>query len=63
MGAITSAAWGYWNGKNLAMAYVDPNRAGLGTELEVMLIRKLVEATVCPLSPDDPKNEIPRGVA
>ncbi|HAR51309.1 FAD-dependent oxidoreductase [Roseovarius nubinhibens] len=63
VGSITSAGWGYRVQKNLALAYVDPDHAEIGTELEVLLIGKPTRATVCAPSPFDPKNEIPRGIA
>lgn len=63
VGAVTSAAWGYRTGKNLAMAYVDPALAAEGTVLEVLQQGRPVPATVCPLYLFDPENAIPRGSA
>ena len=37
IGTITSAAWGYRTGKNLAMAYIAPEYAAEDTNLEVLL--------------------------
>lgn len=63
VGAVTSAAWGYRTGKNLAMAYVDPALAAEGTVLEVLQQGRPVPASVCPLCLFDPENAIPRGSA
>ncbi len=63
VGSVTSAAWGYRTGKNLAMAYIDPKHAKVGTELEVLPIGETARATVLPLCLFDPENTLPRGVA
>ena len=62
IGSITSAAWGYRTGKNLAMAYVDPAHAAPGAEVEVLLIGDTTRATVCPLCVFDAENTLPRGI-
>ena len=62
IGVITSAAWGYRTGTNLAMAYVDPSCAEPGTEVEVLLIGDTTRATVRSLCVFDPENTLPRGV-
>ena len=61
VGSITSAAWGYRIGKNLAMAYVDPAHGNEGTMLDVLLIGKSTRATVMAPCPFDPGNTIPKG--
>lgn len=63
VGSITSAAWGYRTGKNLAMAYLDPELAVENRNLEVLLLGKRVKATVCAPCLYDPHNKIPRGLA
>ncbi|WP_371227352.1 glycine cleavage T C-terminal barrel domain-containing protein [Roseovarius sp. 2305UL8-3] len=60
VGTITSAAWGYRVGKNLAMAYLDPAFASVGTELSVLLIGKSTRATVVEPCLYDPDHAIPR---
>ncbi len=62
VGAITSAAWGYRTNKNLAMAYISPHHAQIGTALEVSLLGEVVMAKVTDLCLYDPANKIPRGV-
>ena len=61
VGSITSAAWGYRIGKNLAMAYVDPAHGHEGTMLDVLLIGKSTRAIVMATCPFDPGNTIPKG--
>ncbi len=46
VGSITSASWGYRVGMNLAMAYVHPEFARVGCELEVHLLGEVVRAVV-----------------
>lgn len=62
VGTITSAAWGYRTGQNIAMAYVDPARAKAGTRLEVLLLGQRVGAVIAEDCLFDPGNAIPRGV-
>ena len=61
VGTITSAAWGYRTGKNLAMAYIEPGYADLGSRLEVWLLGSNVSATVCESCLHDPQHAIPSG--
>lgn len=61
-GTITSGAWGYRTGKNIAMAYVDPLQARTGTELEVMLPGGNAKAVVSAACLYDPANTIPQGL-
>ena len=61
VGTITSAAWGYRTGKNIAMAYIDPLQTRVGTELEINLLGKDTKAVVSPPCVYDPNNTIPRG--
>tara|TARA_B110001450_G_scaffold256895_1_gene289326 strand:+ start:3158 stop:5605 length:2448 start_codon:yes stop_codon:yes gene_type:complete len=62
VGTITSAAWGYRVGKNLAMAYVNPEHAKEGSELSVLLVGKRTKATVEANSLYDPEHALPRGL-
>lgn len=61
IGTITSAAWGYRTGKNLAMAYVDPANADVGTDVSVLLIGQRVAATIVESCIYDAAHAIPRG--
>lgn len=61
VGTITSAAWGHRTGKNLAMGFVDPARAEIGTRLEVEVIGRPVKAAVCEPCQYDPGNRLCRG--
>lgn len=56
VGTITSGDWGHRTGKNIAMGFVNPELAEVGTELGVEVIGQTVTATV--VEPDlyDPKN-------
>lgn len=47
IGTITSAAWGYRIGKNIAMGFVEPAFTAEGSQLEVEIIGKAYAATVC----------------
>ena len=44
------------------MAYIDPQYAAEGTELEVLLIGKTTRVRVCAACMYDPGNLLPRGV-
>ena len=56
VGTISSAAWGYRVGKNLAMAFVDPALVSTGTELEVQFLGSTFAATVVSECQYDPAN-------
>jgi len=62
VGSITSASWGYRTGKNLAMAYVDPEFSKVGTQLPLLLLGDKVVANVCESCLFDPQNRIPKGL-
>ena len=62
VGTITSATWGYRVGRNLAMAYVKPEFAGVGTELSVLLIGEQASAAIVELCLYDAEHGVPRGV-
>ena len=63
IGSITSAAWGYRVCKNLAMAYVEPAFANVGTEISLLILGDNTNARVCENCLFDPQYEIPRGLA
>ncbi len=55
VGSVTSGAWGYRVGKNIAMGFVDPLSASIGNRLEVEVIGEAVGAVVsdpCFYDPD-----------
>ncbi len=54
VGTITSGDWGHRVGLNLAYAFVNPELANIGTELQLDLCGDMVAATVIPPSPYDP---------
>ncbi len=54
VGTVTSAAWGYRVGKNIAMGFVDPGHALVGTELAVEVVGRSVRAIVCDFCHYDP---------
>ena len=57
IGTVTSAAWGYRVGKNLAYGFVDPEMSEIGTNLTVdVLDRQNRDCRAA--SPYDPKNMI-----
>jgi len=60
IGTITSAAWGHRVGKNLAMGFVDPEHAQIGSGFEVEAIGKAFAASVCEPCLYDKTNELVR---
>ena len=54
VGTITSGAWGYRVGKNLAYAFVDENFSQIGTELLLDMCGDHIDAKVIVPSPYDP---------
>ncbi|WP_298433260.1 FAD-dependent oxidoreductase [uncultured Jannaschia sp.] len=54
IGTVTSGDWGHRTGLNLAYAFVDPDRAEIGTALTVDVIGAPVAARVIAPSPYDP---------
>ena len=61
VGTITSGAWGYRTGLNLAYAFVRPEFAAPETRLELDLCGELVNTTVIPPCPYDPGFSLVRG--
>ncbi len=57
VGRATSGAYGYTIGKSLAVAYVKPDAAAIGTELKIEILGKKCPAVVIPESPWDPENK------
>jgi dimethylglycine dehydrogenase len=57
IGTICSAAWGHRVGKNLALAFVAPDAAELGTALTVEILGERVPAVVCSECQYDPTFE------
>ncbi len=57
-GTVTSAGWGHRTGKNIAMGFVDPDHAEIGTALHVEIIGKRFPAEVCPPCLYDPDNAL-----
>ena len=54
VGTITSSAWGYRTGLNLAYAFVRPERAAPGTDTQIDILGDLTPAMVIAPSPYDP---------
>jgi dimethylglycine dehydrogenase len=57
VGRATAGAYGHTIGKSLALAYVKPEAAGIGTELEIEILSERRAARVIPESPCDPDNK------
>jgi dimethylglycine dehydrogenase len=60
VGVVTTAGFGFTTGKSLAWAYVDPDRAEPGTEMEVLLLGEPRPARVLDEPVWDPRSERPR---
>ena len=56
VGRATSGVYGHTVGRSLALAYVRPEAAGLGTELAIDILGSHRPARVIPESPHDPEN-------
>ena len=56
VGRATSGSYGHVLGKSLAIGYVDPAFAAVGTELETEVLGERKRATVLVDSPLDPHN-------
>lgn len=61
VGTVTSAGWGYRTAKNLALAFVNPDVAEIGTRLEVDVLGVPVAAQVISPCPYDPQSSNLRG--
>lgn len=60
VGTVTSGAWGHRVGANLAYAFVAPELAEEGTEMEIDIIGRLTPARVIAPAPYDPEMARPR---
>lgn len=60
IGTVTSGAWGYRVGKNLAMGFLDPEFCAIGTPVEIEVVGLATSATVIERCLYDPKNELVR---
>ena len=56
IGTVTSAAWGHRTGKNLAMGFIDPKYAEIGTAVGLQLLGETTDAVVCEACQYDPAN-------
>ncbi|MEL6800852.1 MAG: FAD-dependent oxidoreductase [Pseudomonadota bacterium] len=61
VGTVTSGDWGHRVGKNLAYAFVDPDRAEPGNAMALDLCGDRVDVRVIPPSPYDPEFQRMRG--
>jgi dimethylglycine dehydrogenase len=57
VGTVTSAGWGFRVNRNLAMAFVTPEHAAIGTELRIEIVGRTFRATVCEECLYDPSND------
>jgi dimethylglycine dehydrogenase len=57
VGRATAGAYGHHVGKALALGYVSPEAAAVGTALEIEILNKRYTATVIEESPYDPENK------
>jgi dimethylglycine dehydrogenase len=56
VGRATAGCYGHVLGKSLALAYVDPEHAAVGTAMEIEILGERRRATVLRESPFDPEN-------
>ncbi len=56
VGTVSSGDWGHRVGKNLALAFMLPEFAGIGTHAEIDILGDLYPATVIASGPYDPDN-------
>jgi dimethylglycine dehydrogenase len=56
VGRATAGYYGHVLGKSLALAYVKPSYAEIGTELQIQILGERKRAVVLPESPLDPEN-------
>ncbi|MEP6066168.1 MAG: glycine cleavage T C-terminal barrel domain-containing protein, partial [Paracoccaceae bacterium] len=60
VGTVMSGGWGHRIDRNLAMAFVDPDTANVGTHLDLDLIGMRIPAEVIESGPFDPSNARPK---
>ena len=56
VGRATAGGFGWRLGKSLALGYVQPEHAALGTDLEIDILGKMHPCTIIEESPFDPEN-------
>ncbi|HJV26829.1 MAG TPA: FAD-dependent oxidoreductase [Aromatoleum sp.] len=56
VGRATAGYYGHVTGKSIALAYVKPEYAEVGTQLEIQILGERKRAVVVPESPYDPEN-------
>jgi dimethylglycine dehydrogenase len=56
VGRATAGCYGHVLGKSLAIGYVKPEHAAIGTALEIEILGERKQATVVVESPYDPAN-------
>jgi dimethylglycine dehydrogenase len=61
IGRATNGGFGWRCNKSLALAMVNPEYAGVGTELEIKILDKIFKTTILPESPYDAENVKLRG--
>ena len=59
-GTVTSGDWGHRSGLNLALAFLEPGLAALGSELTIDILGERTPAKVIPSTPFDPDTLRPR---
>lgn len=59
-GTVTSGDWGHRSGLNLALAFLEPGLAALGSELTIDILGERTSAKVIPSTPFDPDTRRPR---
>ena len=60
VGTVTSAGWGHRTAKNIAMGFVEPSFAEIGTRLQVEVIGEVIAAEVVPDCLYDPDYSLVR---
>ncbi len=61
VGRATAGGYGWRVGKSLALGFLRPEHAAVGTEVEIDVLGDMLKATVIEESPYDPQNERLRG--
>ncbi len=61
VGQVTSGTFGHWVGRSLALAYLEPGEALVGTRLQVEVLGERREALVVPRPLHDPENRRMKG--
>ena len=56
VGTVTSAGYGFRTDKNIALAYVSPTHASVGTKLDILMLGQRYAAQVCEPCLYDPRN-------